>query len=422
MKIAHNQPHLVPPMKLVFYEEMPASPLPIDRSSSRVSQWASSSRGLANRASDRASQTLLKRRRTTFGTKQLVEEAETTRRRVQPFRPLELSIYLPDNRLSDLPEFDMVDFTSTGEIQLPPKALVRAKSEAVLTRTPSPTSPRKAYQSMVDDRTMEYWRPESPVSNYPRNAQIIEQPSIQRSSVVWPGLPGLPTPTSTEMSGANNTPTPRATQPEPIVSDQLSMILTFPPIEREEPIETSTPVRPPRVSSLGAPVTTPTSPPPSRLGTPNGRVSQWLQRTSSNNTVTSRTSRRSRKGPSKLSISAPMPISDRPATMSSMALSNTHSRTRTTSSSTVASTVMSSILMDAASVSTYTTMNSNPMPPVPKTITTSAAGSDGQVTPRQMKMARKGSDSSHWNYLPAQYAEVWKRETIVSQADVGMAI
>lgn len=419
MKIAHNQPHLVPPMKLVFYDDMPSTPRPGDRASSRVSVWAGSNRDSSNRASRATTSSLMKRRRTAASTKGAIPRPDPPIRRLEPFRPLELSIYLPNNRLSDLPEFNVLDFTADGEIQMPPKALVRAKSEAVITRTPSPTSPRKAYQSMIDDRSFQYWRSGSPGPQTVRNQRENEQLPAQRSSVVWNGLPGLPASTQTEIPPSNTMHTPPKTPPNQVVAEHLSMTLTFPPVEREDPPVPAIPVRPPRLSSLNAPITPPATPPPaSRLGTPNGRVSQWLQRTPTSSTVASR---RSHRSPSKLSISAPMPISDRTPTMSSIAESNTHSRTRTTSSSTVASTALSSILMDAASVSTYTTMNTAPVPPMPKK--SLSISDDAQVTPRQnqMKTARKGSESSHWNYLPAQYAEVWKRETIVSEADVGMA-
>ncbi|KAL1963152.1 hypothetical protein VTN77DRAFT_8695 [Rasamsonia byssochlamydoides] len=118
MKVCHSQPHLVPPMKLVFYDSLP-SPGP---TSSLLPSWIGEGRNLASRASSRAS--LLVRRK---APKRPTISAPTNFRRVEPppsrlgsFRPLELSIYTPGNRLSDLPEFD--NFT-LEQPSPPPKAV-----------------------------------------------------------------------------------------------------------------------------------------------------------------------------------------------------------------------------------------------------------------------------------------------------------
>jgi hypothetical protein len=126
MKICHNQPHLVPPMKLVFYDDLPSpgpGPGPTSRSS-LLPLWINEGRNLASRASNRASM-LVKRK----ASKRPTISAPSDFRRVEPprsrlrssFRPLELSIYMPGNRLSDLPEFD--DFEELGIPSPPPKAL-----------------------------------------------------------------------------------------------------------------------------------------------------------------------------------------------------------------------------------------------------------------------------------------------------------
>src|SRR5271163_1300380 len=123
MKICHNQPHLVPPMKLVFYDDMPATPQPPP--SSQLSQLVAQGRNLASRASGRASLSVRKKpssRPSISGP--LPTDGLPFRRRNQ-YRPLELSIYLPDNRLSDLPDFNVADFDDLGEIQLPANALTR---------------------------------------------------------------------------------------------------------------------------------------------------------------------------------------------------------------------------------------------------------------------------------------------------------
>lgn len=127
MEICHSQPHLVPPMKLVFYGDLP-SPGGHDQSRSSLPSlppWVQETRSLASRASQRAS-VLLTRKKTQS---RPVIGAPTDFRRVEPiarrrsFRPLELSIYLPGNRLSDLPEFSIFDLDTPGQPSPPAKAL-----------------------------------------------------------------------------------------------------------------------------------------------------------------------------------------------------------------------------------------------------------------------------------------------------------
>lgn len=123
MAVCHSQPHLVPPMKLVLYDDLP-SPGPPPRTSSLPS-WIVEGRNLASRASSiRASMSL--RRKSTVRPR---ISAPTDFRRVQPpparvngFRPLELSIYTPGNRLSDLPEFDEFRLGDDGKPVLPARA------------------------------------------------------------------------------------------------------------------------------------------------------------------------------------------------------------------------------------------------------------------------------------------------------------
>ncbi|KAF3400587.1 hypothetical protein DPV78_005633 [Talaromyces pinophilus] len=128
MEICQSQPHLVPPMKLVFYGDLP-SPGGHDQSRSSLPSlppWVQETRSLASRASQRAS-VMLTRKKTQS---RPVIGAPTDFRRVEPiarrrsFRPLELSIYLPGNRLSDLPEFSRFDLDTPGQPSPPVKALM----------------------------------------------------------------------------------------------------------------------------------------------------------------------------------------------------------------------------------------------------------------------------------------------------------
>lgn len=127
MKICHSQPHLVPPMKLVFYDNLP-SPGPPSRSRvSLLPTLIGEGRNLAAKASSRAS--LLVRRK---APKRPTISAPTNFRRVEPpqsrvgsgsFRPLELSIYMPGNQLPDLPEFDKFSLDGLRQPSPPPKAV-----------------------------------------------------------------------------------------------------------------------------------------------------------------------------------------------------------------------------------------------------------------------------------------------------------
>ena len=570
-------------MKLVFYDDMPSTPNAPERSSTRMSEWPTVMGG-SSRPSSMKSQSVLRKRRTTILGRRPPQRTISPVQRIPAFRPLQLSIYLPDNRLSDLPEFNLAEFTSVGEIKLPPKAVTRAKSEANLPQITSDSSPRKA-KSMVD------WRPRVEAEGADPVPQLPGYPA-QRSSVTWDSLPGIaPANKELVMSGAliparTSSMMAITTTQRPL---QNSMSLTFPPVDREysgaseaaaalgqRPSVDDFPRPPVAVTPPKAAVTAQSL---SRQPTPNTRVSQWLERSNTSSTISSisTTPRRGRKGPpSKLSISAPIPIQppehirtttissltssqdaasnvasvhmaltsphhpahhERTITMTSLTPSNApsqqgpkHSRNRTTSSSTIASTALSSLLNNAevASLSSYTTMTTSPPPTslrgnkaalmpalpvipntapatqvidmaatappteaparfihpahlatikddsvimiapvassdvdetverskpqqpaallttlpqskaqedhIPSPAVSTSSDSTGPITPpRQRMLAQqaanpalthrtgKGSSGSHWGYLPKQYAEVWKRETVVSERDVGVA-
>ncbi|KAJ5845752.1 hypothetical protein N7534_009421 [Penicillium rubens] len=135
MKVCHTQPHLVPPMKLVVYDDLPSPSIHQHRSS--LSSWLNDSRNLASRASNRASMSL-KRSSTT----PLKIGAPSDFRRVQSFhdhpsqsfhsppppiyQPLDLRIHRSGNRLSDLPSFEtfqLNESTQRKTLLVPPRAL-----------------------------------------------------------------------------------------------------------------------------------------------------------------------------------------------------------------------------------------------------------------------------------------------------------
>lgn len=118
MQICHNQPHLVPPMKLVVYDDLPSLGTH-HQSRSSLSSWIAEGRHLASRASGRAS-TSWKRNPAA----PLKISAPSDFRRVQSFQlepspaqfqPLQLRFHRSGNRLSDLPSFDSFDVD--GNIQ-----------------------------------------------------------------------------------------------------------------------------------------------------------------------------------------------------------------------------------------------------------------------------------------------------------------
>ncbi|CAI7614143.1 unnamed protein product [Penicillium pancosmium] len=133
MQVCHTQPHLVPPMKLVVYDDLPSPGGYHHRQRSSLSSWVVEGRNLASRASTRASMSW---KRQSTGTP-LKIGAPTDFRRVDSFhldsmpalpkqyRPLELSIHRSGHRLSDLPsfeEFQLEDNRQRQTIASPPRA------------------------------------------------------------------------------------------------------------------------------------------------------------------------------------------------------------------------------------------------------------------------------------------------------------
>ncbi|KAL6237347.1 hypothetical protein BDW75DRAFT_86861 [Aspergillus navahoensis] len=122
MQICHSQPHLVPPMKLVVYDDLP-SPGPPPRSSSFPSWVMDEGRNLASRASSRASMSFRRKSTTPLrisaptdfrvvaGTRTtLPTRALSTAPAQSPYRPLELSFQTTAKRLPELPHFSDFNF------------------------------------------------------------------------------------------------------------------------------------------------------------------------------------------------------------------------------------------------------------------------------------------------------------------------
>ena len=188
MRVMYQQPHLVPPMKLTVFDGLP--PTPTRALQSQLSQWVSS-----GKASIRSS--LSMRRHTS---KPAISEPHPPlplsqplpfRRAAPLYRPLELSIYMASNRLSDLPAFDRLSFTAVGEIKLPPRALVRTKSEEFIphkiSMMPAPVKPA----SMIERRRLSLQADTSSVI-IPASRPPSEYDALHSHPVSWGSLPGLP--------------------------------------------------------------------------------------------------------------------------------------------------------------------------------------------------------------------------------------
>ncbi|KAL4953698.1 hypothetical protein BDW69DRAFT_205664 [Aspergillus filifer] len=136
MQICHSQPHLVPPMKLVVYDDLPSPGPP--RASSFPTWLMEEGRNLASRASSRASMSFKRKSTapvrisapTDFRRVTTLPPISTTKASTE-YRPLELSIHSPANRLSDLPRFS--DF-GVEESQ-PQQALITRPPRAMSTMT-----------------------------------------------------------------------------------------------------------------------------------------------------------------------------------------------------------------------------------------------------------------------------------------------
>jgi hypothetical protein len=263
-------------MKLVFYDEMPTSPAPRPGSAYRVSHWVSQGRNLASKASDRASISIKRKLSKQHISAPLsFTTANNFPTRKGQFRTLELSIYLPGNRLSDLPKFQSADFSETGEIQVPSKALIHARSEDILPSL-SNTSSRPT-MSMVGERQLDYWQQRSSSAEPQRPPSSCE--GLNSHPVYWTSLPGLPPPCE-----AVKTLSPMAEEEgsTPTSKTADKHVLEFLPIEEEQHSAPPSPASPLPPLTIQVPYKTPLRPDPPRLNSfHQNRISQWLSRSSS---------------------------------------------------------------------------------------------------------------------------------------------
>ncbi|EXJ76912.1 hypothetical protein A1O3_10069 [Capronia epimyces CBS 606.96] len=190
MRVMYQQPHLVPPMKLTVFDDLPPTPTPA--LPSRITQWVSQGKvSLRSSLSIRRptpSRLLISSPRPPLPS----DESLPFRRLAQDFRPLELSIYMPDNRLSDLPEFDRLSFTEVGEIKPPPRALVRTKSEEVISNKLSMFPAPVKHASMMERSRMSHVRPDISSTVISTSRPPSEYDALHSHPVSWASFPGLP--------------------------------------------------------------------------------------------------------------------------------------------------------------------------------------------------------------------------------------
>ncbi|OCK98844.1 uncharacterized protein K441DRAFT_673857 [Cenococcum geophilum 1.58] len=150
MQICYNQPRVVDPPRAEPEQHRPTTSHSVTH---HVSQWVATGREMASRASARTSSTSHRpwtshskakpsiSRPTDFrrfdGTGSTGEESTPVRRR-RSFRPLELSIYLPSNRLSPLPDFTESEWSKLpAGLEFPAQALIKDQKLDSRSSTPS---------------------------------------------------------------------------------------------------------------------------------------------------------------------------------------------------------------------------------------------------------------------------------------------
>ncbi|KAK5954614.1 hypothetical protein OHC33_004336 [Knufia fluminis] len=199
MRVVHNQPHLVEPMKLTVYDDLPATPVALQQPS-QMSKLVHQSRKSISRASTRASFTARRwtPSKSSISKPRAVVPADGCQLRRNPsFRPLQLSIYVSDKRLSDLPEFDALSFTEEGEIKLPPRALLRTQSEELLrSRSPlleeyAPAKPVSMFEQSLS-RRMSHVRQNTDSTVLSTSRPPSEYDALNSHPVSWYSMPGIP--------------------------------------------------------------------------------------------------------------------------------------------------------------------------------------------------------------------------------------
>ncbi|KAI9370872.1 hypothetical protein BJX61DRAFT_65393 [Aspergillus egyptiacus] len=304
-EICHSQPHLVSPMKLVVYDDLPGPGRP--RASSFPTWMMEGSRNLASRASSRASMSFKRK-----STAPLRISAPTDFRRVNTlpavstvstrYRPLELSFERPANRLPDLPSFSDFKFNEDGQQQTlltrPQKALSFTTDFSCQTRprTHRPSSsfqlPRKPVGSGSRRSSLATWEllleKQVPVSHpliphfstrsSTTSVATSLSPSTFTSPSNWPvstmGSPPLPSNDPSRMS--HYTASAVSQTPKPTTPQDKSL----PPIPVESSLSSAYHPYNLPATPVHVPLEQHTDPSPPSSSSRSSRVTQWLLQTS----------------------------------------------------------------------------------------------------------------------------------------------
>ncbi|KAE8150055.1 hypothetical protein BDV25DRAFT_155087 [Aspergillus avenaceus] len=304
MKICHTQPHLVPPMELGIDDH----PRPGAPTRSSVPSWVVDGRNLVTRTSSRAS--LSFKRKSTAPLRisgpsefRTVSSFATSPKGFHPdsfilispgeFHPLKLSFETPDNRLSNLPEFD--DFQLEEErsaLARPPRAVRNSTEISRLSRSKT-HRPSSSFQLARKPVGSGYRRSSLGCIEQLMDRQAPGQDPLVPHFSRPPAMPGLattphpPTHTGLETNDGRGAVWPKPesgreapprTPTNPDLQDR-----PLPPIPIEESPSQATTQRPPTTPTETRPPTTPSeNRNPNTTPTRSGRVTQWLFQTNSN--------------------------------------------------------------------------------------------------------------------------------------------
>ncbi|KAI9798500.1 MAG: hypothetical protein M1833_004767 [Piccolia ochrophora] len=188
IEVYNQQPHRVSPPRPEPQHQRAGS-----RSTEHSSRWMDRSRSIISNVSSRGSVYGRRRtistasRRPTIGAPSDFRRVDNYQsRRREEFRPLELSIYLPHNRLSPLPTFDPPG-EDPAELEYPAQARTVPRTTSILSNTSDFRIRRKPIGSSVDLRWTDVGR---------RSIDTRSTPSINGSE--WVSHPLRPRPSLPE--------------------------------------------------------------------------------------------------------------------------------------------------------------------------------------------------------------------------------
>lgn len=209
MEVCHSQPHLVPPMKLKVYDDLPTPKIYHTRNSHSLSSWIEEGRNLASRASNRASLTTSRKRLPTTPLKisgpsdfRRVESFHDSVAVVSRYQPLDLSIHRSGYRLSDLPSFDSFQLDEDHQfpvLAMPPRALshqsirhrrcVSTTSVFTVSRKPVGSGDRRSLGSMHLKIEPEYQKPVHIASPLVPHFSVVTPVKVKANEILHPKGP-----------------------------------------------------------------------------------------------------------------------------------------------------------------------------------------------------------------------------------------